>query len=692
MRRSIALLGLLLASCHCPAPPPCPCAQSAASPATSKPAPVLESPKPEQCADTAAEPKVYEVETVDDTLVLRLYADGFIDLQPRERMLAYWLSQAAIAGEPITWDQRSRFGLALKALFEELALHSRAIDERVRSRFETFGKKVFLNKGIYEGWTQKKLAPSFTREELKAAASAALKDGAKFPSVADEAGLAKFLASLDKILFDPKFEPMGVNKSPGKGQDLITASAANYYEGLSLKDLSGYKEAHPLNSRLVKRGGRIEEDVYRAKPGGLYQAELGRMVDALRQALPLATDGQRKNLEALIEYLESGDHEAYRKYAIGWVKDDSPVDAILGFVEQYGDPRGVHGEYEAAVFSVDKARTGMMKKVAAEAAYFEQKMPWLDVYKRSEFKPPMANAVLPLTLSGGAGPVTPVGINLPNEQDIRQNHGSKNFYLTSVEAAGTSVQGKVLAQHLLPPGQVAEYQRCASSAYAAAVALHEITGHGSGKVSDKLQGDPLAALREYGSTLEEARADLVALYASWDPKARQIGLLPDEGCAKVMAQTYPARMLMRWRMVPSGDSLEEDHMRAQALIVRFAVERGAVREEQVDGRWFLVVSDLDLWRKSVTDLLAELMRIKAEGDHARARELVEKYGAKLVPAWRDRVIDRLAKAGVPSRHAFLSPRIKPLRDGQGKIVDATIVDSLGLVDTVLADAGKRPIP
>lgn len=692
MRRSIALFGLLLASCHCPAPPPCPCAQSSAAPATSKPAPVQESPKPEQCSDTATEPKVYEVETVDDTLVLRLYADGFVDLQPRERILAYWLSQAAIAGEPITWDQRSRHGLALKSLFEELALHSRAIDEKVRPRIESFGKKLFLNKGIHEGWTQKKMAPAFTREELKAAALAAFKDGAKLPSVADEASLGKFLASLDRSLFDPKFEPMGVNKSPGKGQDLITASAANYYEGLTLKDLAGYKEAHPLNSKLVRRGGKIEESVYRAKQNGLYAAELGKMVEALRQALPYAGEGQRKNLEALVEYLETGEHEAYRKYAIGWVKDDPPVDAILGFVEQYGDPRGIHGEYEAAVFAVDRARTGMMKKVAAEAGYFEQKMPWLDVYKRSEFKPPMANAVLPLTLSGGAGPLTPVGINLPNEQDIRQNHGSKNFYLTSVEAAGTSVQGKVLAQHLLPPTLAAEYERCASSAYAASVALHEITGHGSGKVSDKLQGDPLAALREYGSTLEEARADLVALHAAWDPKVKQIGLLPDEGCAKVMAQTYPARMLMRWRMVPKGDALEEDHMRAQALIVRFAVDRGAVREEQSDGRWFLVVSDVDLWRKAVADLLAELMRIKAEGDHAKARELVEKYGAKLVPAWRDRVVERLAQAGVPSRHAFLSPRVKALKDGQGKIIDATIVDSLGLVDTVLADAGKKPIP
>lgn len=691
MRRSLAAIALLIASCHDPRPAAHPHAQPSATPSASAPSVFKASSASGQCVDSP-EPRRHELETVDDTLVLRLYADGFVDLSPRERVLAYWLSQAAIAGEPITWDQRSRHGLALKELFEELVLHAGAIDPSARPKVEVFARKLFLNKGIYDGWTQKKLVPPFTREELKAASQAAWKDGAKLPSVTDEASLGKLLASLDKVLFDPGYEPMGVDKSPPKGKDLITASAANYYEGLTLKDVASYKETHPLNSKLVKRGGKIEEVVYRAKGDGLYATQLGKVVEALRQALPHAQEGQRKNLEALVEFLETGEHEAYRRHAIGWVKDTSTVDLILGFVEQYGDPRGVHGEYEAAVFAVDRSRSAMMQKVAAEAGYFERRMPWLDAYKRTEFKPPVASAVLPLTLAGGAGPVTPVGINLPNDQDIRQLHGSKNFYLTSVEAAATAAHGKVLTQHLLLPAHRAEYERCASSAYAASVALHEITGHGSGKVNPKLVGDPLAALREYGSTLEEARADLVALHASWDPKAFEIGLLPDEGCARAMATAYPARMLMRWRMVPTGDALHEDHMRAQALIVRYAVERGAVREQQVDGRWFLAVTDVDLWRKAVADLLAEIMRIKAEGDYARARELVEKHGAKLVPGWRDHVVTRLKEAGVPPRHAFLSPRIRPLKDSEGRIVDATILDSLGLVDTVLLDAGKKRAP
>lgn len=639
-----------------------------------------------------AEPKVYEMETVEDTGVLRVFADGFVDLPVRERLLAYWLSQAAIAGEPITWDQRSRFGLAIKELVEELTLHAKAMDPVVRPKIELFAKKVWINKGMYEGWTQRKIAPSFTRQELTLAARAALKDGAKLQGVTSEAELDKHLASLDKLLFDPKFEPFGVSKNPPKGQDSITASAANYYEGLTLRDLKDYKETHPLNSRLVKKGNSIEEQVYRATPPGRYTAELTKMVAALRKALPYAADAQRKNLEALIAYFEKGDHEDFRRFNIGWVKDDPQVDTILGFIEEYGDPRGVHAEFEGAVFAVDRARSTVMKKVASEAAYFESRMPWLDAYKRTEFKPPVANAVLALVLTGGAAPVTPVGINLPNEQDIRQTHGSKNFYLSGVDDAGSAVRGKAIGQQLILPSYTVDYDRCAPSIFPAAVALHEITGHGSGKTNPALKQDPKAALREYGSTLEEARAELVALHVAWDPKARELGLIPDERCAEMMAQSYPARMLFRLRMIAKGEVIEEDHIRAQSLIVRFAMEKGAVKEQWRDGHLYLEVVDYKLWQKATDELLAELMRIKAEGDHAKAKELIDKHGAKLIPKWRDDVVARLKAAGVPSHFAFVSPRLKALTDDKGNVVDATIVDSLSLVETALIDAGKKPMP
>jgi dipeptidyl-peptidase-3 len=650
-------------------------------------------PPPETCADpSTAEPKVYELETVEDTGVLRLFADGFVELPVRERLLAYWLSQAAIAGEPITWDQRSRHGLAIKELVEELLLHASALDPALRPKLELYAKKVLINKGVYEGWTQHKLVPPFTSKELSSAARAALRHGAKFSGASTEAELDKLLGSLEKVLFDPKYEPFGVNKSPPKGKDVVTGSAANYYEGLTARDLAGYKETHPLNSRLVKKGEAIEEQVYRTTPPGLYARELTRMVQALREALPYASDAQRASLQSLIAYFERGEHEDFRKYNIAWVKDEPAVDAVLGFIEQYGDPRGVHGEYEGAVFAVDKARSAGMKKVAAEAAYFEARMPWLDAYKRTEFKPPVANAVLALTLSGGMLPVTPVGINLPNEQDIRQQHGSKNFFLSSVDEAASSVRGKAMSQQLMLPAYAAESARCGPAVQAAGVALHEITGHGSGKVSPNLKQDPKMALREYGSTLEEARAELVALHASWDPKIKEIGVLPDDGCVHMMAQSYPAKLLMRMRVITKGDRIEEDHIRAQSLIVRFAMQQGAVKEQWRDGHVYLEVVDYGLWRKAVAELLAELMRIKAEGDYAKAKELIDRHGVKLEPRWRDDVVARLRAAGMPLHFAFLAPRLKPLTDDKGKVVDATIVDTLSLVDTALIDAGKKPMP
>jgi dipeptidyl-peptidase-3 len=656
----------------------------------------------QQCTDSEArEPRSHEIETVGDTGVLRLYADGFVELAPRERVLAYWLSQAAVAGDPIVYDQRSRYGLAVKELCEELALHLGAIEPALRQKIELFVKRVFIDKGLYDGWTQRKQAPPLDRKQLESAALAAFEDGARLPGVKSEADLRKYLAALERVLFDPAFEPVTTTKSAPRGKDIVTASSNTYYEGLTLKDLAAYSERHPLNSRLVKRGGKIEEIVYRAGssasappvPAGLYAAQLERMVDALERALPFASESQAKVLAGLVRYLRTGEHEDFRRYGIAWVKDDSPVDAILGFIETYGDPRGVHAEYEGAVFAVDRSRTALMKKVAAHAAYFEQRMPWLDKYKRTDFTPPVANAVLTLTLTGGAGPVAPVGINLPNEQDIREKHGSKNFFLTSVEEAVSSVTTRVIGQSFLyDPAMATDYRRCAPAIVAAMVSLHEVTGHGSGKVSPGLVKDPRALLREYGSTLEEARADLVALHASWDPKAIEIGLLPDERCVQMAAHSYLAYLLLRLRLVPAGELIEEDHIRAASLVARWAVDRGAVKPTERDGKVFLVIQDWAAWRKAVADLLAELMRVKAEGDFAKARELVERYGARLEPRWRDDAVKRVREAGMPTRFAFVSPRVKPLLDDKGAVVDAVLVDSLGLVETALVDAGKKRLP
>jgi dipeptidyl-peptidase-3 len=631
------------------------------------------------------------MEIVDDMGVLQLSADVFVDLQPRDRMLAYWLSQAAVAGDPITYDQRSRYGRPIKTLVDGMMQRLDAIDAPVRPKVELFAKRVWINKGIYDARTSNKLPTPMTSEELAAAAKAAFRAGAKFDGIASESALDAVLASLQRVLFDPGFEPFTVAKNPPQGQDPITASAATYYEGVTLQDLTGYSEKHPLNSRIVKKGPRLVEEVYRITPRGLYAPELEKMVEALQHALPLAGDKQRASLEHLIRYFQSGEPGEFTKYNKAWVKDDPSVDAVLGFIETYGDPRGVHGEFEGAVFTPDPKRTALMKKLASEAPYFERRMPWADAYKRAEFTAPVANAVVPLTMTGGAGPISPAGINLPNDQAIRQTDGSKNFFLTTINDAVSDVYTRALVSSFTSdPAMAAEIRRCAPSVREAKVMLHEITGHGSGRVSPALQQDPKAALRDVGAALEEARADLVALFVSWDPKVIELGLLPDAGCAQMMAQTYPAQFLFRFRA--PGETIENDHLRAGSLIVRYAIEKGAVREVVRDGDVYLPVVDYDLWRKAVGELLAEVMRIKAEGDYAKGRELIDRYATKVDPAWRDSSIRRARSLGTPSRFAFISPRIKPLRDDKGELMDATIVDSLTLTQTALVDAGKMELP
>ena len=649
-----------------------------------------------QCADRPVAddaPAEQSMEVVDDIGVIGLSANVFVELQPRERMLAYWLSQAAVAGDAITYDQRSRFGRAVKTIADGIMSKIEAVPQPLRAKVELFAKKVWINKGLYESRTHRKMSMPLRPDDLSAAMRAALAAGATFDNVKSEADLDTLLKALQPVLFDPSFEPSTVTKSPPVGQDIITASSNTFYQGLTLQQLAGFHEQHPLNSRIVRRGTSLVEEVYRTTPPGLYAAELGKVVEALKEALPLASASQRGAWEHLVRYFEAGQREDFAAFNRAWVKDDSPVDAVLGFIETYGDPRGIHGEYEGAVFAVDPQRTALMKKLAAEAPGFERRMPWADAYKRTTFSPPVANAVVPLTLAGAAGPVAAAGINLPNDQGIRQKDGSKSFFVTTVTDAVSDVQARALASGFIAdPAMIPEVRRCGPSVRAAGVMLHEILGHGSGKVSETLKDDPRVALRETGAALEEARAELVAQVAAWDPKTVELGLLPDAACAHVMAGTYPAMFQLRLRMISEGDIIEDDHLRAQSLIVRYAMDNGAVKEIARDGEVYLVVSDDDGWRKAVGELLVEVMRIKAEGDYAKGKALLDRYATKLVPAWRDSAVRRARALGLPSRFAFVSPRIKALRDPQGKVTDATVIDSLSLTETALVDAGKTALP
>ncbi|MCC7539286.1 MAG: peptidase M49, partial [Deltaproteobacteria bacterium] len=442
--------------------------------------------------------------------------------------------------------------------------------------------------------------------------------------------------------------------------------------------LRGFRERYPLNSRVVRgQDGRITELVYRAgddqTPEGLYAAELRGVIWHLAAASLLAPEAQRTYWSHLIRYFRTGDPQAFRDYNIGWVRDDPAVDAILGFIESYADARGAKGSWEGITFYRNDQRTGMMRSVAQNAQYFEERTPWEPRFRRTEFRPLVAASVDILVETGDGGPVSAAGINLPNEQAIRQQHGSRNFFLSNVMEAGDRAVGQVsIREFAASEAEAAESARCEGAFYDAVVALHEVTGHASGRVAPDLRGDPHEHLRQYYSTLEEARADLVALWHMADPKVLELGLLPDAACVAAGYRLFAAGFLSSLRRYPDEATLEEDHDRARSLIVRYAMDRGAVRAEQREGHWYLSVPDPDAFRQAVGQLLAELQRIKGTGDFDAIRTLVERFGAPIEDAWRDDAIARAQRIGLPTNFAYVSPRLVADRDPQGRITDVRV--------------------
>ncbi len=614
------------------------------------------------------------LERVGDVALVQLDADGFESLTLEQRTLAYHLARAAIAGDRIAYDQRYRHNLAIKDLCEGIVTHADGVDAALLEQVRTYLKQLWIHHGVHNGITSRKFVPTFSFEALAAAAARARANGMALLGAADDAGLAAKLEELRRPIFDPDFEAFSVQKTPPAGQDILQASSNNFYAGVKLADLRGLRERFVLNSRLVKRGRRVVEEPYRAgaegTPPGMYAAELGRVLVHLRRAMPLASEPQRAYLARLARWFETGEPEEFRQYNIGWVADDPQVDAILGFIESYGDPRGGKGTWEGIVSFVDRDRTSMMRRIADDARYFEERTPWRPEYRRTEFRPLVANAVTAVVETGDGGPLSAAGINLPNEQAIRERHGSRNYFLSNVtEASDRAVGAAASGEFAWSPEEGREIARCSPAIWDAIVALHEVTGHASGAVSPRLRGDPHTHLREYYSALEEARADLVALWHLGDPRVVELGVLPDAACQAAAYRAFASSHLLGLRKIPEGDAIEEDHMRARALIVGWGMEKGAIVEARRDGHFFLRVEDPDRLRAAWGELLAELQRIKAEGDRDAIAALVERHATRLNVSWRDDSVARARQIGLATFFAFVSPRLVATRDGSGTITD-----------------------
>jgi dipeptidyl-peptidase-3 len=631
-------------------------------------------------ADAPAAERQYLVGQVGPFAVVQIYADGFDQLPPRERLLAYHLAEAGIAGDPIYYDQISDYGLELKRLLEGIWIHPAGIDAAALEKIRNYTRLVWIQHGNYNLDSSRKFLPEFTPVELQAAARRAQENGANLGAESPEA-LDSLLERLSRPIFDANYRPLLTAKTPPPGQDLLSASGNNLYAGVTRVEADRFaQQRYQLNSRLTKHDGRIVEEVYRAGtpdgsvPAGRYSRYLQRAISHLEQAANLAEPAQADVIRKLIRYYQTGEKADWYAYNIAWVKLPSTIDFIQGFVEVYLDPRGVKGAWESVISFVDMEQTQLMRAFAANAQYFEDRAPWLDAYKKQGIQPPVANVITVVSEAGEAGPMSPSGINLPNEQDIRQQHGTKSVLLFNVSTAFAEAVGqKSLLEFASSPEEIERGQRLGVEARKLLVAMHEVLGHGSGRVSDRLTGDPRDHLKEYYSTLEEARADLVALWNYPDPKLGEIGVAERE---ELMRTAYDAEVraaLTQLYRYPHGDQIEEDHDRGTQMIVHYLMRNFACIEEiNRDGKVYLRVTDYAKMHEGVGKLLAELMRIKAEGDYNAIRDLVNTYGVKLNTAWRDQVQERATRIGLPTRGAFLSPILEPVRDAQGNVTDVTL--------------------
>jgi dipeptidyl-peptidase III len=612
---------------------------------------------------------------VGQTGFIQLSADSFAGLTADQKMDAYWLYRAAVAVDPIAYDQNSADGLREKHLLEAILTHSNGIDPGVAKKIAEYTMLFWGNHGNHNANTSVKILPEFTSDEFRAAAEQASKNGAALGSAT---ALARELQELNKTIFDPAYQPMLIEKNPPAGEDPLAASNVNYYSGVTLKDLVGFTEHYALNSRLEKQDGMLVEDVYRAGtpdgavPPGRYARELGLAIRDLQQAVKYASPQQAKVINDLIRYYQTGERADWIRCGTDWVRDKSNPDFSNGFVEVYLDPRGQKGAIQGFVSIVDEKMNRLTTGFGSNLGYFEQHAPWDDKYKNPNPTPPVVNAVEMVAETGDFG-VSTIGDNLPNEDEIHEKYGSKSFIITgSIRALNSAIGTQVSDEFASTPEERDRARQYGDLAENLETAMHEVIGHGSGKVTAKVGHNPEAFIKEYYSTLEESRADLMALWNFWDPKLIQMGVMPNQDVAKAAYDTEARAALAQLHEVPSGDTIEEDHRRGTQLIVNYIRDKtGAIQPVEHDGKVYLTVTDYAKMREGVGMLLAELMRIKAEGDYDAARELITKYGIHFNTAWRDQVVERYKKLDVPQYWVGINPDLE-LRRGPGGKMDVTV--------------------
>ena len=655
--------------------------------ACSEPAPV----KPDQptpASPASATDRKYLLERVDDAAVVQLYADGFAALPLKQKTLIYHLYQAALAGRDIFIDQKHRDALAMRDILEPIVAHPDGLDAPVRAEIERYTKLFWLNNGPYNNLTARKFVLKITPEQLWGAVQTAAKNGARFQT--GHEGIEAKLKRLQPMFFDPNVDPIVTNKTPGPDRDILQASANNLYYNVSMADLKGFTEKYGLNSRLVKQDAKLVEEVYRLD--GKYSTQIAAIIQHLEAAKAFAEPPMAKALDALIRFYRTGEEADRKAYDIAWVQDKTgSVDTINGFIEVYLDPRGVKGSWEALVFYVNQEKTQRIKTLATNAQWFEDRMPWDAKYRKPNVQGIVANAIDVVVETGDSGPVTPIGINLPNDQEIREKYGSKSVALSNVnEAYDRSSPRTMRSEFAWSPEESQRAEKFGTLAGELTTDMHEVIGHASGRQAEG-KGNPQALLKEEFSALEEGRADLVGLYFIADPKLVELGIIPagdHDNLYRAEYEAYTRNAIVQLRRIREGTQIEEDHMRNRQMIVHWLMANTkAIERRTRDGKTYLVMVDPKAFREGVGRLLAEVQRIKSEGDYPAAKKLFETHGVHFDPKLRDEVVGRVDQLNLPSYSGFVMPKLTPVAGADGAITDVTISYPQDLTKQMLEYSG-----
>jgi dipeptidyl-peptidase-3 len=625
-----------------------------------------------------------QVDRFADVQVLRYDVPGFEELPLQEKKLAYYLSQAALSGRDIIYDQNYQHNLRIRRLLT--AIVDTFAGDRGSAEYASlleYAKRVWFANGIHHHYSSDKMIPGFSPEAL--AAMAAQSDASRMPLDPGQS-LDELLALLQEPMFSSVVDAKKVNLDPEV--DALEASATNYYRDVKADEAAAFYAAKidedperpvswGLNSQLVKDGDELRERTW--KVGGMYGPAIERIVYWLEQAVTVAeNDRQKAWLEKLVSYYRTGDLREYDEYNIAWVADtDSRVDTINGFTEVYGDPLGYRGAWEAVVSIRDLDATQRIATIGAQAQWFEDNSPIMDEHKKKDVVGISAKVITVVTEGGDAAPSTPIGINLPNANWIRKEHGSKSVTLGNIME---SYDKAYAASGLTEEFSYTEEEKQRAAEHGALESLlhtdmHEVIGHASGQINPGV-GTPKETLKTYSSTLEEARADLVSLYFIMDPKLVELGLMPSLDLGKTSYDKHIRNGLqLQLRRVELGNDIEQAHMRNRQLIAAWAYERG--REENViekvveDSKTYFVIRDYDRLRELFGELLREIQRIKSEGDYAAASALVETYGVKVDQDMHREVLERVAPLNVAAYAGFIQPRLVPVEEN-GEIVDVKV--------------------